>query len=65
MIAVVPNFFCCLVLWNGVDITDSVNIAKVKILDKRGGNYRKIDDKEGCKYVGIIVDAFGVFHFEI
>ena len=43
---------------------DDFNTAKVKILDIRRGKYRIIDDKEG-KYIGRIVDASDVAHFEI
>jgi hypothetical protein len=44
---------------------DDFNTAKVKILDIRRGKYRIIDDKEGGKYIGRIVDASDVAHFEI
>jgi hypothetical protein len=44
---------------------DDFNTAKVKILHIRGGKYRIIDDKEGGKYIGRIVDASDVSHFEI
>ena len=44
---------------------DDFNTAKVKIIDIRRGKYRIIDDKEGGKYIGRIVDASEVAHFEI
>ena len=44
---------------------DDFNTTRVKILDIRGGKYRIIDDKEGGKYIGRIVDASDVSYFEI
>jgi hypothetical protein len=44
---------------------DDFNTAKVKILDLGRGKYRIIEDKEGGKYVGRIVDASEVAQFEI
>ena len=44
---------------------DDFNTAKVKIIHIRGGKYRIIEDREGGKSVGRIVDASDVDHFEI
>jgi hypothetical protein len=43
---------------------DDFNTVKVKIIHIGGGKYRVIEDREG-KYVGRIVDASDVDHFEI
>jgi hypothetical protein len=44
---------------------DDFSTAKVKIIHVRGGKYKVIDDREGGQYVGRIVDASDVDHFEI
>jgi hypothetical protein len=44
---------------------DDFNTVKVKIIHIGGGKYRVIEDREGGKYVGRIVDASEVDHFEI
>ncbi|MFZ0896779.1 MAG: hypothetical protein WAZ77_19940 [Candidatus Nitrosopolaris sp.] len=44
---------------------DDFNTAKVKIIHIGGGKYRVIEDREEGKYVGRIVDASDVNHFEI
>jgi len=44
---------------------DDFNTAKVKIIHIRGGKNRVIEDGEGSKYVGRVVDASDVDHFEI
>jgi hypothetical protein len=44
---------------------DDFNTAKVRILDLGRGKYSIIEDKEASKYVGRIVDASDVAHFEI
>jgi hypothetical protein len=44
---------------------DDFNTAKIKILDLGRRKYRIIEDKEGGKYVGRIVDASEVAQFEI
>jgi hypothetical protein len=44
---------------------DDFNTAKVKIIHIRGGKYRVIEDREEGKYVGRIVDASDVDHFEL
>lgn len=44
---------------------DDFNTAKVKILHIGRGKYRIVDDREGGKYVGKIVDASDVSYFEI
>ena len=44
---------------------DDFNTAKVKILHIGGGRYKIVDDREGGKFVGKIVDASDVSHFEI
>jgi len=44
---------------------DDFNTAKVKILHIRRGRYRIVDDREGGKFIGKIVDASDVSHFEI
>jgi hypothetical protein len=46
-------------------VIDDFDSAKVKILDIRRGKYRIFDDKEGGKYIGRIVGASDVAHFEI
>ncbi|HET7285555.1 MAG TPA: hypothetical protein VFI70_12805 [Nitrososphaeraceae archaeon] len=44
---------------------DDFNTVKVKIIHIGGGKYRVIEDREGGKHVGRIVDASDVDHFEI
>ena len=44
---------------------DDFNTVKVKIIHIGGGKYRVIEDIEEGKYVGRIVDASDVDHFEI
>ncbi len=44
---------------------DDFNTAKVKILHIRRGKYRIVDDREGGKFIGKIIDASDVSHFEI
>jgi hypothetical protein len=43
---------------------DDFNTVKVKIIHVGGGKYRVIEDREGGKYVGRILDASDVDHFE-
>jgi hypothetical protein len=44
---------------------DDFNTVKVKIIHIGGGKYRVIEDREEGKYIGRIVDASDVDHFEI
>jgi hypothetical protein len=50
---------------SGVDFISMISILLVKIIHKGGGKYRVIEDREEGKYVGRIVDASDVDHFEI
>jgi hypothetical protein len=43
---------------------DDFNTTKVKILHIRR-RYRIVDDREGGKFIGKIIDASDVSHFEI
>jgi hypothetical protein len=44
---------------------DDFNTAKVKISHIKRGIYRIVDDREGVKYIGKIIDASDVSHFEV
>ena len=44
---------------------DEFNTAKVQILHLGRGRYRIVDDTEGGKFIGRIVDASEVASFEI
>ena len=44
---------------------DDFNTVKVKILHIRRGIYRIVDDREGGKFIGKIIDASDVSHLEV